>query len=139
MNRRLLAALFVGVFAAGTLSAAGAQPRPAASPQPQTTVAPPIDERSARDTHQRLQELLRDYPPSLGRVLQLDPTLLTNQEYLAPYPALATFIAQHPDVVHHAAFYLGQADSGGREDNRGRAIREFGEVMGEAFVLCGFI
>ena len=114
MNRRSLAALFVGVFAAGTLSA-GAQPRPpAASPQPQTTVAPPIDERSARDTQQRLQELLRDYPPSLGRVLQLDPTLLTNQEYLAPYPALAAFISQHPDVVHHAAFYLGQPDYGGK-------------------------
>ena len=140
MNRRLVAALFVGLFAGGTLSAAGAQPpRPAVAVQPQTAAAPPIDERSARDTQQRLQELLRDYPPSLGRVLQLDPTLLTNQDYLAPYPALATFIAQHPDVVHHAAFYLGQADSGGREDNRGRAIREFGEVMGEAFVLGGFI
>jgi hypothetical protein len=139
MNRRLLAALFVGVFAAGTLSAAGAQARPAASPQPQTTVAPPIDERSARDTHQRLQELLRDYPPSLGRVLQLDPTLLTNQEYLAPYPALATFISQHPDVVHHAAFYLGQPDYGGREDVRSQTVRIFGDVMSYAFVFLGFV
>ena len=139
MNRRLLAALFVGVFAAGTLSAAGAQPRPAASPQPQTTVAPPTDERSARDTQQRLQELLRDYPPSLGRVLQLDPTLLTNQEYLAPYPALAAFISQHPDVVHHAAFYLGQPDYGGQEDARSRTVRIFGDVMSYAFIFLGFV
>jgi hypothetical protein len=139
MNRRLLAAVFVGVFAAGTLSAAGAQPRPAASPQPQTTVAPPIDERSARDTQQRLQELLRDYPPSLARVLQLDPTLLTNQEYLAPYPALAAFISQHPDVVHHAAFYLGQPDYGGREDVRSQTVRIFGDVMSYAFIFLGFV
>jgi hypothetical protein len=139
MNRRLLAGLFVGLFAVGTLSAAGAQPRPAASAQPQTTVAPPIDERSARDTQQRLQELLRDYPPSLGRVLQLDPTLLTNQEYLAPYPALAAFIGQHPDVVHHAAFYLGQPDYGGQEDARSRTIRIFGDVMSYLFLFLGFV
>lgn len=139
MNRRLLAALFAGVFAAGTLSAAAAQPRAATSPQPQTTVAPPIDERSARDTQQRLQELLRDYPPSLVRVLQLDPTLLTNQEYLAPYPALAAFISQHPDVVHHAAFYLGQPDYGGREDVRAQTVRVFDDVMSYAFIFLGFV
>jgi hypothetical protein len=140
MNRRLLGALFVGLFTVGTPSAAGAQPRPAvAAPQPQAAAAPPIDERSARDTQQRLQELFRNYPPSLARVLQLDPTLLTNQDYLAPYPALATFVAQHPDIVHHAAFYLGQPDSRIQEDARSRAVRIFGEVMGEVFVLCGFV
>jgi hypothetical protein len=139
MNRTLLAALFVGLFAAGTLRAAGAQPRPVASPQPQTTVATPIDERNARDTQQRLQELLRDYPPSLVRVLQLDPTLLTNPEYLAPYPALAVFIGQHPDVIHHAAFYLGQPDYGGREDVRSQTVRIFGDVMSYLFVFLGFV
>ena len=129
MNRRLLAALFVGVFAAGTLSA-GAQPRPpAASPATPNDGRAQIDERSARDTQQRLQELLRDYPPSLGRVLQLDPTLLTNQEYLRALPALAAFISQHPDVVHHAAFYLGQPDYGGREDVRSQTVRIFGDVV----------
>ena len=32
----------------------------------------PIDETNAHDTEQRLQELLQQYPPSLGRVLALD-------------------------------------------------------------------
>jgi hypothetical protein len=122
-----------------TLSAAEAQPRPAAAAQPQAAPAPPIDERSARDTQQRLQELLRNYPPSLARVLQLDPALLTNEEYLAPYPALAAFVAQHPDIVHHAAFYLGQPDYRGEEDAQSRSVRVFGQVMGFAFFLCGFI
>src|SRR6185295_17346505 len=126
-----------GLSGTGPLSAApGQQPRPVPQPQPAPGVessvgrqlgpavpVAPVDERSARDTQQRLRELLRNYPPSLNRVLQLDPTLLTNQDYLAPYPALATFIVQHPDIVHHAAFYLGQPDSGGGpEDSRSRAI-----------------
>ena len=140
MRRTLLAGILASLFAIGPSSAVVAQPRPTAPPQPQVTAAaPPVDERSARDTQQRLQELLRVYPPSLGRVLQLDPTLLTNQDYLAPYPALAAFIAQHPDVVHHAAFYLGQPDYGGQEDARSRGVRVFGEVMGGALLLCGFI
>jgi hypothetical protein len=140
MNRTFLAALLASSLVAfvGPVPA-GAQARPAApSPLP-PAAAPPIDERSARDTQQRLQELLRDYPPSLVRVLQLDPTLLANQDYLAPYPALATFIGQHPDIIHHAAFYLGQPNYGGDEEPRSRAVRVFGEVMGAAFVLCGFI
>jgi hypothetical protein len=140
MNRRLLAALFVGLFAGRSVSTAGAQPRIPAV-QPPTAVAAPIDERNARDTQQRLQQLLREYPPSLGRVLQLDPTLLTNQDYLAPYPALATFIGQHPDIVHHAAFYLGQPDRNdqGQEDSRSRAVRIFGDVMSYLFTFLGFV
>src|SRR5438105_3543370 len=120
MNRRLFAGVLAALLAAGTVSPAHAQPRATAAAQPPIAVAPPADERTARDTQQRLQELLRNYPPSLTRVLQLDPTLLMSQDYLAPYPALATFIAQHPDIVHHAAFYLGQPDYGGQEDARSR-------------------
>jgi hypothetical protein len=139
MNRRLLSALILGLFAVATPSAEAQQRPPGSAQPPAAAVPPPVDEQSARDTQQRLQELLRDYPPSLSRVLQLDPTLLTNQDYLAPYPTLATFIAQHPDVVHHAAFYLGQPDNQGQEDARSRAIRVFGQVMGSAFLLGGFI
>jgi hypothetical protein len=140
MNRTFLAAVLAfSLVAVVGPTPAGAQARPAPPAQAPPAAAPPIDERSARDTQQRLQELLRDYPPSLGRVLQLDPTLLANQDYLAPYPALATFIGQHPDIVHHAAFYLGQPNYGGDEDARSRTVRVFGEVMGAAFVLCGFI
>jgi hypothetical protein len=139
MNRRLFAGVIAALLAMGTTSSAQAQPRTTVAVQPPIAVAPPADERTARDTQQRLQELLRNYPPSLTRVLQLDPTLLMNQDYLAPYPALATFIAQHPDIVHHSAFYLGQPDYGGQEDARSRAVRVFGDVMGFAFILCGFI
>jgi hypothetical protein len=148
MKRRFYAGLLVaGLSALSGSTAATAQvtvtPAPAPlAPQPQRLDVVPVDERSAQDTRQRLNEILRDYyPPSLTQVLRLDPTLLNNPGYLAPYPALAAYIAQHPEVSRHAAFYLGPPNF--NDDNRGdpnsQAIREFGEVMGNALFLCGII
>jgi hypothetical protein len=95
--------------------AAGHQP---AAEQAQTAVAPYVsDDANAEQTRQKLNELLEKYPPSLGRVLKLDPTLMTNQAYLAPYPALASFLAQHPDVAHNPAYFLDRVNIGiGRYD-----------------------
>src|SRR5450759_4261870 len=62
------------------------------------------DDENARDTRDRLINLLRQYPPSLSEVLRLDPSLLTNEAYLAPYPALAAFLKQHPEVAHNPSF-----------------------------------
>jgi len=100
---------------------------------------PVLDEQNARDTQRRLQTLLRDYPPTLTRVLQLDPALLTNEAYLAPYPSLAAFVGQHPDIVHHPAFYLGQPDNENREDPTSRAMRAFVDVSSFAAIVTGFI
>jgi hypothetical protein len=136
MNRTILAAaLLTSLVAAGP---AMGQPIVARTAQ-QPGIAPPVDELSARDTQQRLEQLLRGYPPSLRRVLQLDPALLTNEAYLAPYPALALFVAQHPDIVHHASFYLGQPDNENREDSRSRAIRGMVDIVSYATTLFGFI
>src|SRR2546428_11310379 len=62
------------------------------------------EDRNARETRERLSQILDQYPPSLREVLRLDPSLLTNDAYLAPYPALAAFLAQHPQVAHNPAF-----------------------------------
>jgi hypothetical protein len=70
----------------------------------------PREEVKAEETRERLHEVLRDYPPSLAEVLRLDPTLLTNQNYLAPYPRLAAFLAQHPGIAHNPSFYIGEVD-----------------------------
>ncbi len=146
MKRRFYAGLLVaGLAAFGAPVAAAGQPAPAPAPvAPQQLLrleVAPVDERSAQDTRQRLNEILRDYPPSLTQVLRLDPTLLNSPDYLAPYPALAAYIAQHPEVSRHATFYLGRPDfeDNSQEDARSRAIREFGDVMGSALILCGFI
>jgi len=41
----------------------------------------------------------------------LDPSLLTNSSFLAPYPNLAAFLAQHPETAHNPAFFVGTTDS----------------------------
>ena len=82
------------------------------SPQLQVP-AQMMDEQDARETSKRLNELLRRYPPALGRVLKLDPTLLSNQAYLAPYPAMAQFLAQHPEVARNSGYFLSSVDIAG--------------------------
>ena len=56
-------------------------------------------------------QILKKYPPSLGRILKLDPGLMQNDAYMAPYKDLATYLAQHPEV-HRNPDLLPRADRG---------------------------
>jgi hypothetical protein len=74
----------------------------ARAPQPPTE----LDQQRAEVTREELRELLRRYPPALGRVLRADPSLLSNTVYLAPYPALATYLERHPEVARYPDYFL---------------------------------
>jgi hypothetical protein len=58
------------------------------------------------DVRDRLTRLLLDHPSDLGAVLGLDPGLLENAEFLAAYPELERFVAEHPEVRRNPHFYL---------------------------------
>ena len=94
----------------------------------------PGEDSNAPDTVRRLQELLREYPPSLSRVLALDPTLLNNDAYLQPYPQLATFLGQHPEIAHNPTYYFDQQyremSRRDYENPTAQAIRAFDQIMG---------
>ena len=107
MNRTIFAAaLLTGLVAAGP---AGAQPVVAGTAQ-QPAAAAPVDELSARDTQQRLEQLLRDYPPSLRRVLQLDPALLDQRSLSGAVSSPRRCSSPSiPDIVHHAVVLPGPA------------------------------
>ncbi len=85
--------------------------------------AGPAATQAADDTREQLERLLEQYPPSLPRVLRLDPTLLTDATYLQPYPALAAFLAQHPEIAHNPSFFFSryQNDNFYRSDPQQRA------------------
>jgi len=85
--------------------------------------AGPAPTQAADDTREQLERLLEQYPPSLPRVLRLDPTLLTDATYLQPYPALAAFLAQHPEIAHNPSFFFSryQNDNFYRSDPQQRA------------------
>jgi hypothetical protein len=81
---------------------------PAQGRQPQSAPPPlPVETREAGQTRDTLHQTLALYPPSVGHVLRLDPSLLTNQNYLATYPALAALLTQHPEIAHNPAYFLG--------------------------------
>jgi hypothetical protein len=111
MRKIALVLAAVGALTAPVAAQTPAAPKPpggtpveAQAAQGQVLV---LQDDSAGETRTRLQELLRQYPPSLSTVLRLDPSLLTTALYLAPYPALAAFLAQHPEIARNPSFFLG--------------------------------
>src|SRR5262245_14546499 len=77
-----------------------------AAPAPVDVTAPAVSTLDADETRRQLDDVLRAYPSTLPRILRMDPTLLNNPEYLQPYPALAGFLAQHPEIRHNPAYFL---------------------------------
>jgi len=97
-----------------------------------------VDDVNAHETQRALNSLLRQYPPSLWEVLRLDPTLLTNEAYLAPYPALAAFLAQHPEVAHNPGFFIGDMRVASFDPLRER-IRSWESMVMGFEVLAGVV
>lgn len=54
----------------------------------------------------RFTRLLLQHPRELATILALDPRLLSNEAFLAGYPDLARFVAEHPEVRQDPSFYL---------------------------------
>lgn len=127
---------------------AAAQRPPSAAPvrqavaeQGQPGLPPVSDDANAEQTRQKLTDVLGKYPPSLGRVLKLDPTLMANQDYLGSYPALASFLAQHPQVAHNPGYYLEQVSTGNSytNDPRWQARQDFNNMMGNFTAFLVFL
>ena len=123
---------------AGALAprAAGAtQARPSAQARPAEAQPPapsPVlfDGADAQQTREELRQVLRGYPPSVGQVLRLDPSLAAREDYLTPYPALAAFLGQHPEVAHNPAFFFGQTQFDQPFTSKEQAMRTFETVLG---------
>src|SRR5574338_245735 len=91
------------------------QPTPRAEASPAGAAAPAstqvvVADQDARETRADLEEVLKRLPPTVGRVMRLDPSVMRNAAYLAPYPALSAFLQAHPEVVQNPAFYLEHVD-----------------------------
>lgn len=67
---------------------------------------PVADDHNAEQLRADFEQMMRQYPPSFGEVLKLDPTLMTNDAYLRNYPSLAAFLATHAEIPRDPAFFL---------------------------------
>jgi len=93
-------------------------PAPEASAPVQTrdrTNVTAVSTLDADETRRQLEDVLKAYPPSLPRIMRLDPTLLSNEAYLQTYPALSAFLAQHPEIKHNPQYFLAQYGTDGNQ------------------------
>lgn len=134
-TRRILCLLLtLGILAPA--APAGAQPSGSVQP---AAPEPPSDPRTTRES---FREVLLQYGPALGRILRSDPTLMTNAEYLATYPAAAAFIQAHPEVVRDPGYFLATFEQYGSSDdlltpeqrNQIEAVRMWRNTM-EGFIF----
>jgi hypothetical protein len=114
--------------------AAGAAAQEARLPLPQQ-----LPSENAGMTREQISRILSQYPPELIEVLQLDRSLLTNKEFLQPYPQLAVFLAQHPEILRNPAFFLGERSFERRNDsNDGNAANVVRNIMETLMFLVIF-
>jgi hypothetical protein len=110
----------------------------AQSPKSAPTVLT-VEQPDAQHAKEELAALLEHYPPALRGVLALDPSLLDNQSYLAPYPALVNFLNVHPEIVRDPAFYLGDgAPSRARQDPASQTLDMWRDVLNNLGIFAGF-
>ena len=139
MNRH---AALVVALSLGTTPLLAQQPlpaaqRPAEAQIPQPGVPPAqifVEQEDARVTRDRLHQLLRQHPPNVGDVLRRDPSL-ARADYLSPYPALLSFLQQHPEIARNPGFFFGGFEFQ-EQQPRDRSYEMFEEVIdGFGFLL----
>ncbi len=128
VSRAILSVAATGLLAGLHLAAQTrpAAPAQAAPPAPAAAPAAPVPtDRDVSSTQTQLIKLLR-LSPTLTTVVARDPSLLSNQEYVAKNnPQLAEFLASHPEVARNPDFYLFthmNRDGGGPDEAIERAV-----------------
>jgi hypothetical protein len=121
------------ILAATTAAFAAKSPAPAPPTATETLAiqTATLADADSRQTRDDLRSLLHRYPPQVARVLKIDPILLSNASYLANYPALATFAAQHPEVLHNPDFFLDSVQIPMESDGDQGGYRMWRELLGD--------
>jgi hypothetical protein len=136
-------ALLIAVLAPGG-QVVQAQGQPETPPtlrqrgQPAPLTQPAVDyafAQNAQNTRQELQNLLWQLPPSVRGVLQNDPSLIDRPDYLAPYPALQAFLAEHPEIARNPTFFLGRPE----DNNRTEPLEFFAALLAGTGLFLAFV
>jgi hypothetical protein len=140
MNRCAAAVIVTcTLWSAAAASAQAQAPAPVAPPAAQAPAPAAggqvfVEREDARQTRERLHELLRQHPPAVGEVLLRDPSL-ARADYLAPYPALVSFLQQHPEIARNPSYFFGEYQFQ-QDSPRDRSYDMFQEVTeGFGFLL----
>ncbi len=147
MKQQVFAAGFAALTMLGQARPSAQPATPPAAPAPAqvpAAVIPPVyqvqtDANTVRD---QLQDVLRQYPPTVGEVLRRDPSLMSRADYIAPYPQLAGFLQAHPEISRNPSFYFGGYEYYERRQPMSPEIEALGVLLGgmAGFLgVCAFI
>lgn len=104
-----------------------------AAPAASATV--PAAPQSSYEVRHQLTSLVLDSAPELGTIIALQPNLLSNAEFMAAYPELAKFVAEHPEVKSRPRFFLAEFGEHGRQEGPLEQIMEPLAAMGGILLL----
>lgn len=124
---RMILILTLTLAMAGGVSAQ--QPPPATGTTAESSATTALTSHEIRN---QFSSLLSQSPSELATILVLDPTLLSNEAYLAGYPELARFVAAHPEVRRNPRFYLSAFRVPGES---GRMLENLVEMLAIALVI----
>jgi hypothetical protein len=122
----------MGVFVSFVL------PSPGWAQGPKSPAVVTVEQPDAQHVKDELSALLDHYPPSLRNVLVLDPGLLENQSYLAPYPALVNFFNAHPEIARTPSFYFADAGRPSGQDHATQVVEMWREGLSGLAIFAGF-
>ena len=132
---RIRRVLGLGIFGAGVILLLQL-PGWAQTPK---SAAVTVEEPDAQRVKEEMARLLEHYPPSLRGVLALDPSLLENQAYLAPYPALVSFLKAHPEVARAPSFYVVEGSGPWpHQDSASQMIEMWRNIFDDLAIFAGF-
>ena len=104
-TRTILILTLAAAIAGGVL----AQPAPTTATTTTTTSAPaqPLEATQPRqEVRDQFVQLLAQHPREVTPIVVLDPTLLSNDPFLARYPELAHFVAAHPEIRRNPHYFV---------------------------------
>ncbi len=137
----IVVAAFTSLSLATGASAAQRQTVRGDSPATRDTTVSTGSQMDADEMRRAFEGVLRQYPPTLPRILRMDPTLLNNEGYLQPYPQLDAFLKQHPEISHNPSYFFaqyGDNNSYFRETSQDRAINMWRSTI-EGFTIGAVI
>lgn len=126
------------ILGTGLLAASVTLAQPAKPPvpgAPATSALMSVDQPDAPRIRDEFRALLDHYPPTLRTVFTVDHSLLSNETYLAPYPALASFLNTHPEIARSPGYYVGNDF---RHDETTPSQRMWERMMDGLAVFAGF-
>lgn len=100
-----------------------AGPEEATATEEDETVQPSYEIRRQFST------LLRQSPNELPQLLLLDPSLMSNDEFLLGWPTLSRFLEAHPEVLRNPRYYLAEFEIPARSSS----------LLDEAFEMLGIV